>query len=373
MTILKNRSMKNLSIVVFLLFSFFACKNDRQDSSGMTMKKIYEFEISDSFIRPIKSEMTRLHSDSTYILFFQNIKTKKITSCILHKNKGIVLDHKEINIKNYYFNLFSRSEDSIFSFTNKTNQIVLKNSSGSVFNTYHINEKYIPETSPITKLAGSNGRLLLGNSNKNLNFGKLDQRIIYYKNVKPLLIVDIADSIPTCYAFAEFPEEYVLSGANYEDPCPSACFGNDGLICVSFGADDYLYLYNDSTLILRKEVKSKFIDKFNPYPDSKTFDMLYLKNYSIEEPRFLDIVYDPWENMYYRIERHRFKEKKKLENTWSVIAMDTNLNILYEKVFNFKYNPKVFVLTPFGIVMQNIGRSTNNNSVFEIFKFIKDE
>ena len=366
--------MKYLSIIVFLLFFFFACNNNKQDSLQVTAVKVYEFEVNDSFIHPIKSETANVYDDPTYKLFFQNIKTMALTSCILYENNAKILSNNEIKIKNHYCSLFFSSTDSIFSFINKTNQIFLKNSSGNILNTYDINEKFIPVTSPLTKLAGSNGRLLLGNSNKKLNFGKLEQRKVFYKNVKPLLIVDIVDSIPTCLAFGDFPEKYIVSGDNFSDPNPSACFGNDGLICVSFGADDYLYLYNDSTMVLKKKVKSEFINRFNPYPDSKTFDMLYYKNYTLEEPKYTDIIFDPWNNLYYRVVRHRFEERKNImENTWSVIVLDEKLNILYEKLFDYQYDPNVFVSTPFGLLMLNISRSINNNLVFEMFKFKKDE
>ncbi len=366
--------MKYLFFIVFLSIFLFACTSNKQDSSQVTAVKIYEFEINDGFIRPIKSETAVVYHDSTFCLFFQNIKTKELVRCNFYeKNAGIHYD-KKIKIKNHYCSLFFSSTDSIFSFINKTNQIFLKNSSGETLKTYQISEKYVPLSTPLIKLTGSNSRLLLGNSNKKLNFGKLEQRKVFYENVKPLLIVDIVDSIPTCMAFGDFPEKYIVSGDNFYDPNPSACFGNDGLICVSFGADDYLYLYNDSTMVLKKKVKSEFINRFNPYPDSKTFDMLYYKNYTLEEPKYTDIIFDPWNNLYYRVVRHRFEEEKNImENTWSVIVLDEKLNILYEKLFDYHYSPNVFVSTPFGILMLNIGRSINNNSVFEMFKFKKYE
>ncbi len=120
-------------------------------------------------------------------------------------------------------------------------------------------------------------------------------------------------------------------------------------------------------------MNSKFIDKFNPYPDSKTFDMLHLKNYLIEEPKYTDIIFDPWMDLYYRVVKHRLEKGEKMENTWSVIVMDKKLDVQYEILFDYQYDPKIFVPTPFGILMLDKSRSTNNNSVFEMFKFRKYE
>ncbi len=367
--------MKNIALFIFFAFMMFACTDNKQESTKVKIIRINEFEVNidSKFIVPLNVRMTDNNSNSSYQVFFQRIKTKEIVTFNLTKSYLKLITNTKYDINNFYCNLFFYSSDSIFSFNNGGNQVVLQNPFGNILKTYQINNEYLPLTTPKIRLNGCIGRLLLGNSSRDINFGKMDERKLFYHSIKPLLILDYTDSIPVCMAIADFPEKYLVSGDNYFDPNPSACFGNDGLICVSFGADDYLYLYNDSTLILKKKVNSKFIDKFNPYPDSKIFDMLYLKNYEIEEPKYITIIFDPWENLYYRVVKHRIEKGKKMKNTWSVIVMDKKLDVLYEMLFDYQYDPKIFVPTPFGILMLDKRRSSYNNSIFEIFKFKRDE
>jgi len=188
--------------------------------------------------------------------------------------------------------------------------------------------------------------------------------------------VNIKDSTLTCKTICNFPEEYISTGDNYSNAFPSACFGSNNNICVSFGADNNLYLYDDTNLLLKKMVKSRFINRFEPYPDEKQFDMLFLKNYKIEEPRYLYIIFDPWKNLYYRIVKHRMIPKRKKNNIeyyWSVIILDQGLNVIGEKKFSYEFNPIVFLPTPFGVLMARNNNPKSKQTVFTLMKIQIDE
>ncbi len=173
-----------------------------------------------------------------------------------------------------------------------------------------------------------------------------------------------------CKAISDFPEKYIITGDSYNDHLPSACIGKNNNICVSFGADDNISLYHDSTLLLRKKVRSIYIDKFNPYPDEKLFDMLYLKNYVAEEPKYINIIYDPFENVYYRIVKHRHEKSASNDagDSWSVIMLDTELNVLGELKFTSDYKKDIFIPTPVGIITAKQNQRNPDKATLSLIK-----
>ena len=371
--------MKIIKAIAFITITILlsSCSNQNQKSKVSFINE-NEFEISldSKWLVPIKSKISDTIFNKSINLVFQNLLTKKILVFNFNGNSLKLMPDIKYKINNYFINLFILSTDSIFSLQNNTNNLILQNNLGKILKIYHIPTIYTPVTNPSSQLIGNNHFLLLGNASKSIGFGEKEERLMYYKKVKPLLKVNINDSTFIYNTFGNFPEKYEKTGYNYKDPYPSTCFGNNNNICVSFGADDNLYLYNDSGLTLQKKVKSTFIKEFRPYPDDKKFDMLFLKNYNIEEPKYLNIIFSPWQNLYYRIVKHRthLKNKKRnVERFWSVIIIDQALNVIGEKEFSYKFNPSIFIPTPFGILMARSDKSDNKKTVFVLMKIIKNE
>lgn len=219
--------------------------------------------------------------------------------------------------------------------------------------------------------------MIVANTSKTISFQKENDRKHYYKNVQPVFKIQIHDSSVNFSTLGKFPQEYAKSGVNFNDHMPSACFGDHHTVCLSFGAYHGLYKYQDTSLVLKKEVKSQYIYQFTPYPDDKTFDMLFLKKYFIEEPRYTNIIFDPWRNFYYRIVKLRShfdqQTNKTIDNKWSVIITDENFNKLDEIVFDYSYSPKIFVPTKNGVLMFKNNASTEGNSVLKLFKIEKND
>jgi len=371
--------MKKIFYVIFLssVTFLFSCTSQKKKSE-VSFIKIKEFEIAvnSRILVSINKRISQHNSEKTFKIFFQDIKTKKILSFDINKDSLKFVSDTLYNTRNYFCDLFFYSNDLIYSFHNNINKITLENNHGENLKTYQISEKYAAVSSPNCKLTGNNNYLLLANASRIINVGTLKNRLKYYKQIKPLLLVNIKDSIYSYKAIGDFPEKYISTGDDYNEFIPSACFGSNNNICVSFSADNYLYIYNNSNLILKKKVKSKFIKKFKPYPDDKNFDMLFLKNYIIKEPKYLSVIYDPWQKLYFRMVKHRGAisvDKNSSGNSWSVIALDTELNILGEKQFNYQYNPDVFVPTPFGILMARSLISDDSKTVFTLIKIKKNE
>lgn len=362
-------------ISISFVFVLYSCTREKKNPELLfKTNKEFESNVNLTFLRPINSQIQLNPLDTTIHFFFQNIKTMRIVEYEISSNSLKVDTNNNYSISDYFFSLFIQSKDSIFSFDNYKYQLILKNKSDEKTKTFQISNEYTPVVTPENLLFFSHNKILLGNSSKSIGFIKKQDRLIYYSKIRPILLLNLNDTGTSCKPVCEFPEKYLKTGDNYYNNFPFACFGKNNNICVSFSADDYLYLYNDSSLVLRKKIKSNFIDEFNPYPDEKQFDMLYMKNYIYEEPKYLSIAYDPWEKVYYRIVKHRNKpkiEEQNEENTWSVIVIDTEMNVIGEKKFNYKYSPNIFIPTPYGIFMARYSDS-GNKTIFSLMKIKKN-
>lgn len=367
---------KNIILLISVILVLFACTVNKPhlDCSFIEIKK-NETDINFKYLAIVPSHITLNSKDSSIHLFFQNAQTLQIFSYKLSRDTIMPISEINFHTPEFFFRYYIVSTDSIYMFYQDSWLLTLKNGKGDMVKTYEIDHKFIPVAIPPMNLMVNNSKFLLGHSSQTLGVGERENRLKYYNTIKPILKLSLKDTILTCKTISKFPDEYINSGYDYYDYYPSACFGKEGKICVSFGANDYLYLYQDSTLLLKKEVKSNFIDKFNPYPDDKVYDMLYLKNYLAEEPKYSRVIFDPYENVYYRIVKHRGSKTKEntVGNSWSVIILDTELNVLAEENIDSKFRAEIFIPTPFGIVMAQESVNHPGNTVLTLAKIKRDD
>ncbi|OQX82271.1 MAG: hypothetical protein B6D64_00890 [Bacteroidetes bacterium 4484_276] len=359
-------------LFVTLVTLFYSCI-DPQQKSEISFIQVNKYDLAgeNKTLFPIKSNIPLYGTDPSKQIFFQDINSKEVLMVNINKQTISTTINKNNDNSIWFINMFFSSQDSIFYLDHNTNKLTLRNKVGKILMEYKIDQEFTPILFFDNRSNVNGEQFLLANPSKNIGFGKKEDRLNYYKDVNPVLLISIKDTAIYCNAIGKFPDEYINTGNSYNEPNATSCFGNNNNICISFGADNNLYLYDHSNLILSKKVKSKFIEKFNPYPDEKQFDMLYLKDYVREEPKYINIVFDPWENLYYRIAKHRNIQKSKnnnVENNWSVIVLDEKLNIIGEKIFRYKYDPRVFIPTPFGILLVSGNNPLASKTVFTLMK-----
>ena len=156
-----------------------------------------------------------------------------------------------------------------------------------------------------------------------------------------------------------------FTGKNFYDFAPSFCIDLRHRIILSYGADDYIYVYNDSVQVSKMYCKSNYIKEFNDIPDDKFKDLGFIKKYQAEEPRYKGIYYDPFKNLYYRITELR----KDISNfdinkaKWTIIVLDCNLTVIGEVLIPYsKYLSDVFVLCEEGVYLKKTPKNDNLNS-----------
>ncbi|MDO9258033.1 MAG: DUF4221 family protein [Bacteroidales bacterium] len=367
---------KLIRMFIFYSIVLFSCTEEKENPH-LSVINIKNFEtcIEFKYIEFVPREIKISHSDSGYPIYIQDIKSRKTFKYNLTNDTILYKSLSETKLSNYFFETFLKTDDSIYLLKLDTKNIGLLNRNGDVIRNYVIDTIYDPIIFPPADLEFKNNCFIIGNVSNSIGFGYKKDRFKYYETVRPILLAKISDTKLHCLAIGKFPENYITTGDNYKDNLPAACIGKDGNICVSFGADNNLTLYHNSNQILKKEVKSKFIDKFIPYPDEKLFDMLYLKNYWAEEPKYTNIIFDPFVNMYYRVVKHRQNKSEKGNklNTWSVIILDTDLNTLGEVRFNSEYRLGIFIPTPFGVILAKSNSKYCNKAILSLIKIKKNE
>jgi hypothetical protein len=173
--------------------------------------------------------------------------------------------------------------------------------------------------------------------------------------------------------FGQFPESYYKDKIfNFYDTTPSKTFNLNDKIVLSFAKDHFVYIYNlNGEFISKKSSKSSYIDYFNEFDSSKIYDFLYLRSYIEEEPAYLRIIYDQYQNLYYRLVKHRNQVNEKVElnitdknyQNFSLIVFDENLELQDEIILNSDefYLPGL-IPTKKGILIPNSKKS--NDSLF---------
>ncbi len=343
-------------------------------NKNITYEVKYEFHFPDS-IRSLHliNQSSEMHDKLSWKAYYQQLHNNIVYEIKIDED-GLSVNNSNLILSSFYFNTIIQTADSVFTFENGINELRLGNDNNSRVKSFEIEQKYTPVIDPFSsRLVRSGSTFLIGNTSKVIDFGSKEGRLEYYKKIKPIISLNITNDRNSINELGHFPNHYRESGNNYIDHIPSSCITEEGLICLSFFADDLLYLYKDTSLFSSKVVSSQFIDKFSSIPDEKRFDMLFLKKYVIEEPRYISVKYDPYNRLFYRIAKHKWEhnhKKRKEYQFWSVVIADSNLNVLGETRFTSEYDMNSLQPTPFGIALLRSNNSMESNASFVILKLI---
>jgi hypothetical protein len=195
-------------------------------------------------------------------------------------------------------------------------------------------------TAPINIVRLINQHIIIGNATHNHNVGIDSSRALYYKETKTISQIEFcSDSIARNTLYGKFPSSYTKDNLNFYNWFPSISETSSTEILVTYARDDSIYLYNNTKLIKSRLCKSKYIDEFIPLTEKQGFDRAYSISYQWHEPRYLDVIYNKYRDTYYRLVKHKdvlINENKvdMEQSTWSIIVMDSDLNVIHEYVLN---------------------------------------
>jgi len=184
------------------------------------------------------------------------------------------------------------------------------------------------------------------------------------------------ESISNIELFGGFPLSY-QKGLFYNDFYSKLTkFPNDNIAC-SYSCDDSIYLYNQS----QNEKKAYFLGKkskdvFMPYALNELRNGNYKRRYIIEEPRYLQLIFDPFTNLVYRVYKHKsdyLVDGKVIENRdipWTLLVSDLDFTRITEYEFpDGDYTPIGMIPTADGLFIQKYEQENEKEirgSLFQI-------
>lgn len=243
-----------------------------------------------------------------------------------------------------FHQLYYKNEDSLFGFDDDTQKLLLLKG-GEVSFSYPFN----PGANPQMPLRGSGTFVAIPNSLASDSARSMQESY----EAQPIMLYNYKNAVAK--PVGVYPQAYISGLKDYYDFSPKVSFNKEGLV-YAFGADHYIYSYKEGRELQSFKAKSKYIRHFQEYPEDKNFDLVYLKKYNYEEPRYLDVIYDPFRQLYYRIVKHRSRYRRgvaKLPSNWSVIVLDKNMEKLGEVLFDDPlYSSQIIVPSKDGLYVR---------------------
>ena len=183
--------------------------------------------------------------------------------------------------------------------------------------------------------------------------------------------------------FMKFPDNYStnhnwsLTGYIF-----TTTFKSDDEIVYNFPANENIFSYSfkDNKIKSIKLKKSKYISKFPP----ETFDEIrsnkeeeYIYRYWIDKPFYIQLIYDKYRKLFYRIAIHEQPLKDSLNNyndnftrNWSIMVFDNSFNFISEQFFEGKkYNNFYVFVTKEGLLLiyDDKYKKKNKKMIYELF------
>ncbi len=344
--------MKNkIYFLPFLLLILISCGNNRKKQTKLNSNKAhYTLKIQDTI--PI-----HLNKNSAYNKNYtlQTIDTNEYIITVNH-DKNLVLFYSPVTrqikkqIKYKYDGpngvgiisfATAHNWDSIFLIRLHTNNIFLTDSSGRVKRRFELSETVLGN--PIWNIAASFATPMVLYNNK-LYLDNIPNIYVFTKafwNKKLALIYHLTDN--KVYAYGNYPEIYKkginFGGYNLNE---NRIINKHGQSIFSFTMDNHLYVYNDTALIKKVPVPSRYVKEDAPVPKKKLTGFNYEDDwlYDMSRGSYKWMVYDKYHNMIYRLVLHSMpaydaegNRNKWLDKPFSIQIIDSNFRLVGEVPF----------------------------------------
>ncbi len=309
------------------------------------------------------------------VLILQSMLNLSDISIIRFDSSGTV-EMEKLNFREDLYGCFLcfKSHDTIVNFpvNNGINSLLLYNDTGCLYDEIDLHPA-VAGMDPMTGLKLDGNRVYVGNSSNKYGVSTADERALYYENVEPVCVVDLNNR--NVSVFGAFPESYKRDNYSFNDWFPVVCPMKGNRCLMSFASDDSVYMYENSVKKKAFSCKSRFIDKFIPFDDSKAFDMGYYRRYTLSKPKYSNLIYNRRNGEYYRVAEHakQVGNNGKLIDghipTWSIIVMDSAFSVKKEFCFQLnEYGPEIIVPSKEGVYLKKTPRTKEENLTLTFFK-----
>lgn len=361
--------MKNIPITLFASLLLISCVRQLDEPEIVKDIPLDVVRPSAVFVIP-----NAIESDDNVLVLQSRLNLSDI-NVVSFDSSGIVGTEK-LNFPDdlYGFCMCFKNHDTIIHFpvNNGINSLLLYDEKGVLYDEIDFHPA-VASMDPMTGLKLDGNRLYVGNSSEEYGISSAEDRALYYENVKPVCVVDLINR--NVSVFGEFPAFYKKNNYSFNDWFPVICPLEDNRCLMSFACDDSVYLYKNNVKEKAFLCKSRYIDKFVPFDDSKTFDMGYYRKYSMSKPKYSNLIYNRHTGEYYRVAEHE-KEVGVNGNlidghvpTWSIIVMDSFFSVKKEYCFHInEYNPEIIVPSKEGVYLRKTPHAEDDNLTLTLFK-----
>lgn len=345
--------MKNISIILFASLLLISCAGQPDEPEivkDIPLDVVYPPVV---FVIP-----NAIESDDNVLVLQSRLNPSDI-NIVSFDSSGVVGTEKLIFPDDLHgFLMCFKNHDTIihFPFDKDINSLLFYDDKGVVYDEIDLHPA-LAGMDPMIGLKPDGNRLYVGNCSEEYGTISAEERALYYKNVKPACVVDLISR--NVSVFGEFPVFYKKNNFSFNDWFPVICPLEDNRCLMSFACDDSVYLYKNGIKEKAFLCKSRYIDKFVPFDDSKAFDMDYYRKYSMSKPKYSNLVYNRHTGEYYRVAEHEKEvgvNGKLVEGhvpTWSIIVMDSTFSVKKEYCFQLdEYNPEIIVPSQEGVYLR---------------------
>jgi hypothetical protein len=379
-------TMQKYSIAIFFIVLLFACSSKQDNRSLIKTKDVllhFETAISNvsniAYFREGDAGYITYINSKAHSLNFRNIARDSIGLRIgLHSLDSIQDTEEGIAC-------FVHTRDSIFILLNERNTIYLINSTGKITARWFVNSplknnnyEYILQDIPSMRLHYKDHRIYIQAIRDDIVVNTPENRKIYF-NTPPEVILDISSpSFNPVNATGCWPAIY-RNGEGYEDFWPARCINNRNELVYSFAINDSLFIYKDNKISMIADARSMFPKHVSPYPDDSSTHFAYLKKYNASESRYKLLLFNPYQDEYYRIFSRGVQDKD--ENgeqtaSWSCIVLDPAFHRVCEMGFGTAdYNYFSILPVPEGVLICRTRYPEDGRNVlrFGLFQLTKNE
>lgn len=393
------RKSQPITFFIFYILAFTACqKSDKHiENLNLTFSKVKEISINFR-----DTELPDLHHiqriDSCRLVSFNNNHQELIifNYCDPNQEKKIIkLPQDGPNFLGQVDGVYYINKDSIFLSSDTELTVNLVDSNLSILNSWSFEENYLPNEY-IIKNSSSYYSVIVAflpgiinypfeyNSNNKSLFlsilcisnlsGYQEFETVY--NSPNILEIPLNHEEERAF-YGKWPESYQKNKIPY-NPMVNFAISIQGNPVINYHYDDYIYDTSTEKFFIAKSNFSNYDFSLFNKDDLQTNSEMEIKAYTLDES-YVDIHYDPYENVYYRI----FKQVQldsnipgekplKTDAEWSIIVLDQNFMILGEVKFEKeKYNFLKIIPTKDGILIaENRNKNTTKENIlyFDLIK-----
>lgn len=319
------------------------------------------------------------HNKSDEFITFEKNDTIHVYDVGLEmlKNKIGLTELKNMTYRDHLYH----NEDSLFICSISQDYemlIILLDHEGKIANRWNISELTnidIPGGSFYIDSRYFHPMILMGdqlyfNASYNFKAGSLLE-----KQVPTQMILNL--STGSAVQFGDLPSEYKRGKfyGNHQRNY-SRIINNDEQLVFSFPISHDIYIYSIEGILLHTEkCKSRYISNFETIDETQSNgDISAIIDAYSYNARYLDLIFDKYNNRYFRIALHKF-DKFRPDGTindyrlrrWSVLILDENLNIMDEVLMPENIFMTRLIPTSNGIMLQPI--NTNNTNELQTYTF----